>query len=88
MGEESTLIYLVAGAVILIALAIVVIKLVKKILVNSVLGVIALLAVNYFGASLGVKIPLTIVTFLICAVLGLAGVGLLIIAQLLGFKIQ
>ena len=82
------MIYLVIGALILIALAIIVIKLVKKLLVNSVLGVIALLAVNYFDATLGVKIPLTIVTFLICAILGLAGVGLLIISQLLGFKIQ
>ena len=54
------MIYLVIGALILIALAIIVIKLVKKLLVNSVLGVIALLAVNYFGATLGVKIPLTI----------------------------
>lgn len=82
------MIYLIAGAIILIILAIVIIKLIKKLLVNSVLGVIALLAINYFGATLGIKIPLTLVTFIICAVLGLAGVGLLIISQLLGFKIQ
>ena len=74
----------------LIVLAVIVIKILKNILVNTALGVLALLAVNFFSKELGFAftIPLTLVTGLVAAVLGLAGVGLLILLKLFGINIS
>jgi inhibitor of the pro-sigma K processing machinery len=76
-----------ALAILLIALAVLVIKFVKKILVNTALGLIALFVINFFGAAYGVKIPINLVTVIASALLGLAGVGALIILALLGIKV-
>lgn len=71
-----------AGAVIVAALlvAVVLIFIFRKFIVNSILGVLALLALNY----LGVKIAVNVLTVIICGLLGLAGVGLLLVLKLLG----
>ena len=74
-------------AIVLIALALHIVFNLKSYLVNAVLGVIALLIINYLGKEYGVQIPITIVTVLVSAVLGLAGVGALIILKLLGIVI-
>ena len=73
-----------------IALAFVVINHTKQLLVNTVLGLIALLAINYLAGLLSIsvlKIPINLVSVAITAVLGLAGVGLLIILNLLGIRV-
>lgn len=75
------------AALVLIVLAVVVIKFVKKIVVNTVLGVLALLAINFFGSPYGLKVNLNLVTVVVSALLGLAGVGALIILALLGIKV-
>lgn len=76
-----------AVAIIFIVLALLLVLLLKRLLVNTVLGVIALLVVNWLGASYGLKLSITVLTVIICAIFGLAGVGGLIIAELLGFHV-
>ncbi len=73
-----------------IALAFVVINYTKQLLVNTVLGLIALLAINYLAGLLNLpvlKLPINFVSVIITSVLGLAGVGLLIILNLLGIRV-
>lgn len=75
------------SGVVLIMLAFVVIKFLKKILFNTVLGVLALIIINYFGTPFGVKIGLNFITVIVSALLGLAGVGLLILLSLFGISV-
>ncbi len=78
-------------ALMLIVLAVVVWYFFKNLLVNTVFGVIALLLINLLAdaaAYPAIKINITIVTVIISALLGLAGVGLLILLKLLGVVIQ
>ena len=77
----------VAAAIILVVLAIVVIKKLKNLFVNAVLGVLALLAINFFGSPYGLKIEINLLSVIISALLGLAGVGALIILALLGVHV-
>lgn len=74
----------IALALALIVLAVLVIVFLKKILVNTALGLIALFLINYFGKAYGIKIGVNLVTVLVSAILGLAGVGALVILRLLG----
>ncbi|HLD76211.1 MAG TPA: pro-sigmaK processing inhibitor BofA family protein [Candidatus Norongarragalinales archaeon] len=77
-------------AVALIVLAFVIWKILKNILINTVLGVVILLGLNLLADFLHypvLKIPITFVTVVVSAVLGVAGVGLLIILKLLGIVI-
>ncbi|MBI5036497.1 pro-sigmaK processing inhibitor BofA family protein [Candidatus Micrarchaeota archaeon] len=77
--------------VLLILLAVVVIGFLKNLFANTVLGVGALLVLNIladYAKMETIKIPITIVTVLISALLGLAGLGLMIILKLLGIVIQ
>ena len=63
--------------------AIVIIFVLRKYIVNSILGVILLIGLN----ALGVKISISVLTVIICAILGLFGVALLVALNLLGFNI-
>jgi hypothetical protein len=77
-------------ALVAIALAFIVINYTKQILVNTVLGLIALLVINYLAGLLSfnaLKITINLFSIAITAVLGLAGVGLLIILNLLGIHV-
>lgn len=56
-------------------------KAIKKVIINSVTGVFALLVLHYV---FGVKIPLTLATLLITALFGLAGVGTMLILDIAG----
>ena len=60
-------------AVLLIILAVLLVVIVKRILVNTVLGVLALLAVNWLGAPYELEIGINFLTVLIAAIFGLAG---------------
>ena len=48
---------------------------------------LALLAINHFGASQGLHLQLNFVTLALSAFLGLAGVGIAVILALLGVKL-
>ncbi len=77
--------------IVLILLAVVIWYFFKNILANTVAGVVALLIINILADVANypsIKISITLVTVIISAILGLAGVGLLILLKLLGFVIQ
>ncbi|OIO26095.1 hypothetical protein AUJ15_02000 [Candidatus Micrarchaeota archaeon CG1_02_55_41] len=74
-------------AFLLIILAVLLVVIVKRVLVNTVLGVLALLAVNWLGAPYELEIAVTFLTVLIAAIFGLAGVGALIMLELLGVHV-
>jgi pro-sigmaK processing inhibitor BofA len=75
------------AAVVLIVSAFLVIKFLKKILINTVLGILALIIINYFGTPLGLKVGINFITVIVSALLGLAGVGLLILLSLFGISL-
>lgn len=56
-------------------------KAIKKIIVNSVSGVVLLWLANVFGAGLGISLPYTVVTVMISGILGIPGVLALILVQ-------
>ncbi len=66
---------------ILIAIAIVILWKLRHFIINSILGLIALFLLQFFG----IQIPINIITLLIAGVLGLIGVGLMILLTVLGF---
>jgi len=59
------------------------VKLLWKLLLNSLIGLLLLLAVNYLGAYYAFSLPINIVTVLIAGFMGIPGVFLLICFQLL-----
>ncbi|MBU1197480.1 pro-sigmaK processing inhibitor BofA family protein [Candidatus Micrarchaeota archaeon] len=69
---------IIAGVVIILAL--IVLFIFRRFLINSVIGIIALIVLNYAG----VEIPLNVATIVVTAILGLVGVALLIILKLSG----
>jgi len=58
-------------------------KLVWKLLINSIIGLVLLLLTNYIGAYFDFSLPLNILTILISGFLGVPGILLLICFQLL-----
>lgn len=54
-------------------------KKILKLLINIGLGLVLILVVNNFGASIGLHIPFNFVTALIAGILGLPGVVCLIL---------
>jgi len=74
-----------------IILGIFIIGFLKKVLMNTVFGLIALFVINYLAGVLkmdALNLPINLISVLITAILGLAGVGLLIILKLLGITVQ
>ncbi|MGI5881054.1 MAG: pro-sigmaK processing inhibitor BofA family protein [Syntrophomonadaceae bacterium] len=59
------------------------IKLLWKLVINSAVGIILLLIVNYVGAYFDFSLPINIITVLVAGFLGLPGILLLICFQLL-----
>jgi len=59
------------------------VKLLWKLLINSAIGLVLLLLVNYIGAFLEFSLPINIISVLIAGFLGIPGVLLLICLQLL-----
>lgn len=58
-------------------------KLVWKLIINSVIGLVLLMLTNYIGAFFNFGLPLNILTVLISGFLGVPGILLLICFQLL-----
>lgn len=71
---------LVVGGLALIALALFLVFVLKRIIVNSVLGVVALIVAKFL---LGVDLPL-VPTLIVSIVFGLAGVGTMLLLYFLG----
>lgn len=59
------------------------VKLLWKVLINSVIGLILLLLVNYGAARFGFILPINIITILVAGFLGIPGILLLICFQML-----
>lgn len=66
--------------VVLIVLAVLLLWFLKNFIVNSVLGIVALVALSF----LGLPVQLSIVNVIICGVLGLIGVGAIAILAMFG----
>jgi len=62
-------------------------KLLWKLLINSAIGLILLVAVNILGTYFSLTIPINIVTILIAGFLGVPGILLLICFKLLIFPL-
>jgi inhibitor of the pro-sigma K processing machinery len=58
------------------------IKLLFKLIINSLLGIFFLYAVNFIGSYFGFHIGINVVTILITAILGIPGIILLTIIGL------
>jgi len=59
------------------------VKLLWKLVINSIIGLVLLLLVNYLGAFWNFSLPVNIISVLIAGFLGIPGVFLLICLQLL-----
>ncbi|SHH23065.1 inhibitor of the pro-sigma K processing machinery [Thermosyntropha lipolytica DSM 11003] len=59
------------------------IKILGKLIINSVLGLILLIVTNYIGAFFAFKVAINLLTVLIAGFLGIPGVLLLICFQML-----
>jgi inhibitor of the pro-sigma K processing machinery len=77
---------LAVAAIVFIGLAVFIIGILKKVLENTVLGLVALFAINLIGGSLGFSMPVNATTLIASAVFGLAGVGALILLKLAGIS--
>lgn len=58
-------------------------KLVWKLIINSIVGLVLLMLANFIGAYFDFGLPLNIITVLIAGFLGIPGILLLICFQLL-----
>lgn len=52
--------------------------------INIVLGILILWLLNKFGGSLGISIPINIITALVVGILGIPGVIILVLLNLIG----
>ena len=59
------------------------VKLLWKLIINSAIGLVLLLLVNYGAAYFGFALPINIITVLVAGFLGIPGILLLVCFQLL-----
>lgn len=59
-------------------------KRIIELIINILLGIIVLWLINKFGGSLGISIPVNIITALVVGILGLPGVIILLLLNLIG----
>lgn len=52
--------------------------------INIVLGIIVLWLLNKFGGSLGISIPINVITAIVVGILGIPGVIILVLLNLIG----
>lgn len=82
----NTIIAFAIGLVALYILAkvlVVPVKIISKLIINGIVGGITLVIVNLIGGIIGISIAITPVTALIAGFLGVPGVVLLLIIQLI-----
>ena len=59
-------------------------KRIIELILNIVLGIVVLWLINKFGTTLGISIPINIVTALVVGILGFPGVIILVLLNLIG----
>ena len=59
-------------------------KRIIELAINIVLGIIILWLLNKFGGSLGISIPINVITALVVGILGIPGVIILVLLNLIG----
>ena len=83
MGIEMGVFLTFGGSLILLFLLgkalLVPLKYILRLMFNSLLGAVVLLAINFFGANFGVLIPFNIINAVVVGVLGLPGAVMLLI---------
>lgn len=55
-----------------------------ELIINIILGIVVLWLINKFGGTLGIFIPINIITALIVGIIGLPGVIILVLLNLIG----
>ena len=55
-----------------------------ELIINIILGLVILWLLNRFGGSLGISIPINIITALVVGILGVPGVIILLLLNLIG----
>lgn len=86
MDRGLVIVAWIVGLIIVLALGKVMLlplKVILKLLVNGILGGIAIIVINLIGQTIGFSIPLNIVSALVAGILGLPGIILLVILKLL-----
>lgn len=83
MGIEMSVFLTFGGTLILIFLLgralLMPLKFILKLILNSIVGGVVVMVINFIGANIGVAIPLNLVNACIVGVLGLPGTIMLII---------
>ncbi len=85
----DTLSLVIAGSILLVVIYIGAqlvmkpVKLLGKVLVNSIIGLILLMLVNYGGTYIDFQLPINIITILVAGFLGIPGILLMICFQIL-----
>ena len=86
MGMEMSVFLTYIGAILLIfifgKLFLWPLKMILKLIINSVIGGVVIVIINAVGANLGLLIPLNMINALIVGVLGLPGAILLLLMSL------
>jgi inhibitor of the pro-sigma K processing machinery len=85
MDVKMLLIYVacIIGIIIIGKIFIVPIKIICKLMINSILGVILLYIINLVGSMWGLHIGINVITALIVGILGIPGAILLTILKIL-----
>ena len=55
-----------------------------ELIINILLGIVVIWLINKFGGSLGISIPLNFITALVVGILGIPGVIILVLLNLIG----
>ena len=83
MGTEMGVFLTFGGALILIFLLgkalLVPLKVILRLLLNSVLGAVLIIVINFIGMNIGVMIPIHVVNSLTVGILGVPGVIMLLL---------
>ncbi len=91
MGTEMGVFLTFGGALILIFLLgkalLVPLKVILRLLLNSVLGAVLIIVINFIGMNIGVMIPINVVNSLTVGILGVPGVIMLLLFVQLMYKL-
>ena len=60
------------------------IKNIVELAINIVLGILVLWLLNKFGGSLGISVPINVITAIVVGILGIPGVIILVLLNLIG----
>jgi len=82
-GTNGILLTVIAAAVVVIGIYIV-LKVVKSLIINAIMGGIGLILLNFFGPMVGLDVPLTLLNVVVALVAGIPGLVILVLLALLG----